>query len=166
MSCPKVTGARLHVHAFHQAPGYLFEQPMAPLINYEFKPLPPPHMWPVTAKSSEVEIPFCTYSLRKTEEQLHRITHLPLYPLQYPRVLFLHCLNCCSGCSCHIVAVCLAVSLTFIPAYNKHTRVVSMGDSKGKCLDWVINKLCFQTLLHIKSATFFCCLCFFIVYTH
>lgn len=51
------------------------------LANSKFKPLPPlppPCMWPVTVKSPEVGDSF----------QMHRITHLPLYPLQCLRVFF------------------------------------------------------------------------------
>ena len=40
LSFPKVTGARLHVLAFHQAPNSLSKLPKAPLISCEFKPLP------------------------------------------------------------------------------------------------------------------------------
>lgn len=48
---------------------------------------PPPCMWPVPVKKNYVvEVPFSIHSLSRTDEQMHKNTHLPLYPLQYPRV--------------------------------------------------------------------------------
>lgn len=92
------------------------------LANSKFKPLPPlppPCMWPVTVKSPEVGDSF--QNTLGTEEQMHRITHLPLYPLQCPRVFFPPLVEQLLRMQLSGPAQCLIVSecIPFMPAQDE-----------------------------------------------